>query len=134
MIFTTAHNQYAITAFELGALDYVLKPFGPERLERVQTREERGERADGPASRSGKEALQPARRPLSRISCPRRQAGSRSRSQASGARTGRRRLRDDRHATKEFLVSIRLADLESRSRAKFLRIHRSHLINLEFVV
>src|SRR5499425_3396726 len=35
VIFTTAHDQYAVTAFELGAIDYVLKPFGRERLERV---------------------------------------------------------------------------------------------------
>src|SRR5262244_4222762 len=38
VIFTTAHDQYAVTAFELGALDYVLKPFGRERLERVLRR------------------------------------------------------------------------------------------------
>src|SRR5882724_3905864 len=35
VIFTTAHDQYAVTAFELGALDYLLKPFGRDRLERV---------------------------------------------------------------------------------------------------
>src|SRR5258708_12857929 len=34
VIFTTAHDQYAVTAFELGALDYLLKPFGRDRLER----------------------------------------------------------------------------------------------------
>src|SRR5258708_35717836 len=33
VIFTTAHDQYAVTAFELGALDYLLKPFGRDRLE-----------------------------------------------------------------------------------------------------
>src|SRR5437588_12746659 len=38
VIFTTAHDQYAVTAFELGALDYLLKPFGRERLERVVDR------------------------------------------------------------------------------------------------
>src|SRR2546423_10241223 len=38
VIFTTAHDQYAVTAFELGALDYLLKPFGRERLERVVQR------------------------------------------------------------------------------------------------
>src|SRR5260370_17169276 len=35
---------------------------------------------------------------------------------------------------KQYLVSIRLSDLEERLRgANFLRIHRSHLITLEFV-
>src|SRR5882672_10370055 len=38
VIFTTAYDQYAVTAFELGALDYLLKPFGRERLERVVQR------------------------------------------------------------------------------------------------
>ncbi|HEV8240543.1 MAG TPA: LytTR family DNA-binding domain-containing protein [Thermoanaerobaculia bacterium] len=32
VVFTTAYGQHAVTAFELGALDYLLKPFGPERL------------------------------------------------------------------------------------------------------
>src|SRR5215467_3185430 len=38
VIFTTAHDQYAVSAFELGALDYLLKPFGRDRLERVMRR------------------------------------------------------------------------------------------------
>jgi len=33
-IFTTAFAEHAVTAFELGALDYLLKPFGQDRLER----------------------------------------------------------------------------------------------------
>ena len=32
VIFTTAYKEHAVTAFELGALDYLLKPFGAERL------------------------------------------------------------------------------------------------------
>ena len=32
VVFTTAYAQHAVTAFELGALDYLLKPFGEERL------------------------------------------------------------------------------------------------------
>ncbi|MGQ9621249.1 MAG: LytR/AlgR family response regulator transcription factor [Bacteroidales bacterium] len=33
IIFTTAYDQYAIKAFELNAVDYLLKPFSGERLE-----------------------------------------------------------------------------------------------------
>ncbi|GAB2875046.1 LytTR family DNA-binding domain-containing protein [Pseudoduganella ginsengisoli] len=32
VVFTTAYAEHAVTAFELGALDYLLKPFGAERL------------------------------------------------------------------------------------------------------
>ena len=32
VVFTTAHAQHAVTAFELGAVDYLLKPFGAARL------------------------------------------------------------------------------------------------------
>jgi two-component system LytT family response regulator len=41
VVFTTAYSEHAVIAFELGAVDYLLKPFGPRRLaaamERVRT-------------------------------------------------------------------------------------------------
>lgn len=33
VIFTTAHDQHAVRAFEVNALDYLLKPIDPRRLE-----------------------------------------------------------------------------------------------------
>jgi len=32
IVFITAHNEYAVDAFELDAIDYLLKPFEPERF------------------------------------------------------------------------------------------------------
>lgn len=38
VIFTTAHNQHALEAFEVHALDYLLKPFKPQRFKEAVQR------------------------------------------------------------------------------------------------
>jgi two-component system, LytTR family, response regulator len=38
IVFVTANDQHAIRAFEVGAVDYLLKPFTPSRFERVLDR------------------------------------------------------------------------------------------------
>ena len=38
VIFVTAHEDFAVAAFDLEAVDYVLKPVAPERLERAVAR------------------------------------------------------------------------------------------------
>jgi len=134
VIFTTAHDEYAVTAFELGALDYLLKPFGRERLGRVLQRAQATSMAHAsPVLPRAQESLERAK-PLARIFV---RDGSRivpvplaGLERAQGA---------DDYVTlstpaKEYLVSIRLSDLEVRLQgANFLRIHRSHLINLDYV-
>ena len=46
LVFVTAHDSFAVEAFDLDAVDYVLKPVAPERLERAIARAvaRRGER------------------------------------------------------------------------------------------
>jgi len=45
VVFVTAHDEFAVTAFEQGAVDYVMKPFSKERLqvaiERIKARLEK---------------------------------------------------------------------------------------------
>src|SRR3546814_11427423 len=47
VVFVTAYDQYAIDAFETGAIDYLLKPIAPERLsatvQRLQARADSGD-------------------------------------------------------------------------------------------
>jgi two-component system LytT family response regulator len=63
VIFITAHTDYAIRAFEVNALDYLLKPVSPERLaqsiERLRTAQ------TGPLS--GEPAAMPALGPADRV-------------------------------------------------------------------
>lgn len=35
VVFTTAYDSYALTAFEFGAFDYLVKPFGPDRFNKA---------------------------------------------------------------------------------------------------
>jgi two-component system LytT family response regulator len=53
IIFTTAYDQYAIKAFEMSALDYLLKPFSLERfngaLDKARHRLQSGTTSDKPA-------------------------------------------------------------------------------------
>jgi two-component system LytT family response regulator len=134
VIFTTAYDQYAVTAFELGALDYLLKPFGRDRLERVVRRAQAAlSGSAAPLLSRVKESLAQTR-PLSRIFV---RDGNRI-VPISLASLERVQGADDYvticTATKEYLVSLRLTDLEGHLQgANFLRIHRSHLINLEYV-
>ena len=134
VIFTTAYDQYAVTAFELGALDYLLKPFGRDRLERVLRRAQAVLNGSSvPLVSRARESLEQTRA-LSRIF-----VRDTNRILPIALESIERVQGADDYVTicttnKEYLVSIRLSDLESHlARNNFLRIHRSHLINLEYV-
>ena len=68
VIFVTAYDQYAIRAFQVHAVDYLLKPFGAERLAEALTRARAriGAREALPAKALVSEA-RAARTPLERI-------------------------------------------------------------------
>src|SRR5215467_6711745 len=47
IVFTTAYDKFAVAAFELEAIDYLLKPFGRDRLRAALERVRRAVRGDG---------------------------------------------------------------------------------------
>jgi len=64
VVFTTAHEQYALRAFEHAAFDYLLKPIGLERLTRTVERLREALRSSVPAPALAPEALQALLRQL----------------------------------------------------------------------
>lgn len=133
VVFTTAYDRYAVTAFELQALDYLLKPFGKERfataLERAKTALGGPRRTASPVP-----ALDPDG-PLTRLFV--RERGRIV--PVSVNSIERLEALDDYvmvHAGgRRHLVSVRLRDFEARlDRERFVRVHRSHIVNLDHVV
>jgi two-component system LytT family response regulator len=49
VVFVTAYDEHALRAFEVQALDYLLKPFSPDRLHAVVSRARRAVARDRPA-------------------------------------------------------------------------------------
>lgn len=135
VIFTTAHDQYAVTAFELGALDYLLKPFGRDRLQRVVARAQAALDGQSLSLLSRAHESLASGRQLSRIFV---RDGTRI-IPIPLAELERVQGADDYVSimteTKEYLIGVRLSELEHRlDSERFLRIHRSHLVNLEHVM
>jgi two-component system LytT family response regulator len=133
VVFVTAYDQYAIRAFEVHAVDYLLKPFSADRLaaalDRVRERLGRGEPLP---ARELAAAGQPAQGQTRRIL----------------VRDGPRvhvlpvekidyvQAQDDyicfRCEGKEYLKEQTLGELETTlDPARFVRVHRSYLLNLD---
>jgi two-component system LytT family response regulator len=146
VVFTTAHDRFAMAAFELGALDYLLKPFGRQRfqtmLERVRRRMT-GEplRGGGQSAARAPAAASAVDRARSAFGSPLKRLFARTREgivpidvktiehlQASGdyvevfSTAGR------------YLLHASLAELTARLDPEtFRQVHRSHVVNLEAI-
>jgi two-component system, LytTR family, response regulator len=133
IIFTTAYDQHAVTAFELNAVDYLLKPFSEERFAAAVQRVL--QEAQVPAAVAA-QALSNAAdgQPLQRILV-------RDRGQIFPLAIDEiQYLKSDSKYTliaargSNFYVRITLAELEPRLPAqRFLRVHRNAIVNLDFV-
>jgi two-component system, LytTR family, response regulator len=135
IVFTTAFAQHAVTAFELGAVDYLLKPFGAERL--AATMERAREALGAPSAVSSIERLGdvfgsgPLQRIFVRVGAAIVPVAVASITwfESDGdyvlAHTDR-----GRH-----LLSLSLSHLEARlDPQRFVRVHRGCIVNLDAVV
>jgi len=134
IVFTTAYDRFAITAFELGAIDYLVKPFGRERFATTLARlRARLSPAAVPDRERAQAALEPG--PLVRLFARHGDGivpiavSSILRIQAQGDYA-------EIHASEGvFLIHVSLSDLVARLDSdSFLQVHRSHIVNLTAVV
>jgi two-component system LytT family response regulator len=133
VVFVTAYDQYAIRAFDVHAVDYLLKPFSSERLAEALTR--------------ARDRLQRGERPLMQELV--------ADARPSAAKAGRVLVRDgakvhvlaidkidfvqaqDDYVSfhcegREYLKEQTLTQVETGfDPARFVRIHRSYLLNLD---
>ncbi|MCD6345624.1 MAG: response regulator transcription factor [Anaerolineae bacterium] len=137
IIFVTAYDEYAIRAFEVNALDYLLKPFSRERLERaVRRAQETLVEEQDFAARLGPllESLTAQGRYLTRLA-----ARDRDRIRVLDVDKvdwiGVEREQVFVHVGDDiYLVRCTLAELEARlNPAHFFRAHRSAIVNLDRV-
>lgn len=135
VVFTTAFDRYAVTAFELEALDYLLKPFGRDRFQAALRRvREALERPDPEALERASRALAGAREPVDRIF-----VRDRGRIIPIGVAEITRLEAEDVYvavhaAGRRYLVHLALQELERNlDPSRFVRIHRCHVVNLDFV-
>lgn len=145
VIFTTAYDEYALRAFEVNSIDYLLKPIEPEQLDRAIHKLERLRPITRPPWQN-KEELPQLLHELAaslrgdRLDYPRRIA----------SRVGERITFLDLQAVTYFqamdkltyaiadgrqhCVDQTIADLEQRlDPARFLRIHRAILVNIDWI-
>ncbi|QBE61983.1 LytR/AlgR family response regulator transcription factor [Pseudoduganella lutea] len=134
-IFATAFDQYAIRAFEIHALDYLLKPFSQERFDRALAHARTSLASALPRQEAAvREAIAARDRPLGRVLI---RDGARVHVIAT-EKIAWIEAQDDYvqiHADgKAWLKNATLGELEAQlDPGRFLRIHRSHLVNVDHV-
>jgi len=139
VIFTTAYDRYALNAFAVNSIDYLLKPIEPDRLEHALDKLERlrvpgQEPPDVRAlARQLAAELAPARR-LERIAS---RVGERT-TVLETSRISHFVAKDKLTFAivngREHVIDYTLADLEARlDSRRFVRIHRGTVVNASFV-
>jgi len=134
-VFVTAYDAWAVKAFEVHAVDYVMKPFAPERIAAAVARvRERLRARDLPSGEAVAAAARPEGRHLERVVVrdgPRVHVIPASRLSSARAQDDYVEIRSE---GKAYLKAQTLAALAAGlDPARFVRVHRSHVVNVDFL-
>jgi two-component system LytT family response regulator len=139
--FVTSYDQYALEAFEVSAIDYLLKPVSRERLEKALSRAREWKRAQAGAQagealeRLAAALAQKPQPPLERIVVYRGQKVLLIPIEKIQAFVAEDELVFAVSADGRALVKYTLRDLEARlDPARFTRVHKQTIVNLNHLV
>jgi len=141
VVFTTAHDQYALKAFEVNSIDYLLKPIEPPDLERALNKVER--------LRGGPPSVGEFRKLFEEIAQSMQQRGSGYPDRIASRLAGKVCFIDLARVThfyaedkltyamadgKAYSIDETITDLAGRlDPQRFIRIHRATMINANWV-
>lgn len=136
IIFSTAYDQYALKAFEVHAVDYLLKPYTRERFQRAISRVV----LDSPKNTSSSLAPLAESVIMEKQNYPERILVQSGKKLVTVAVKDILRIEADGDYSKlvtqkaTFLSNYGISKLEEKLDSKiFIRVHRSSIINLQFV-
>jgi two-component system response regulator AlgR len=123
VIFTTAHDEHAMEAFEAEAVGYLLKPVRKEKLAAATER----------AQRLTTQQLDAVAAPRTHLAVRARDGVRLLRVEDIICLLAEQKYTTVRHTGGEDLIEDSLRTLEDELGARFLRVHRSALVNREFI-
>jgi two-component system LytT family response regulator len=136
IVFVTAHDQYAVQAFEQRALDYLLKPFSKRRFQDAVARAR--ERLSGPEAGDFRERITGL---LRTVAGPKTHLVVKTSGHSVLLQTARIEWLEAEgdyvriHAGRDvYLTRQTMNRIEAElGSGRFVRIHRSSIVNLEFI-
>lgn len=137
IVFTTAYDRYALDAFAVNSIDYLMKPVERERLDRALDKLERLSGRPRPDVRELARALALELAPGRKLERIASRVGERTTVLEAARIThffARDKLTFAAVNGREHVVDFTIAELEARLDARrFVRIHRATLVNVGFV-
>lgn len=138
IVFATAFDEYAVKAFEENAMDYLLKPIEPERLQQTLEKLEKFEKSTGNNFYEGLRKL--VERTQTGSYMQRLQVKIGDRTLLVHVRDIIRFESDEKYTAvhtldSKYIIDTPLVELEQKlDPQEFIRVHRAHLVSIPHII